>query len=336
MDIYLKRAVLHMCDRNSNTMIYSDELMDLTQDFSAEYAKRKVEKISNSQTKLGTLKQEGKLGQLLTDTTRENFLEKTREFTEMWAHYYLQSEDGPSCNLLFTLFEKDAKLHFSFIKLNHKEGMTHFIEQNESSIKNKLMIHKAILPAISAKPDEAFSLNLEELTFELIEKRYEFSGEKHFYLSEYLIETQEEVQLSVEQSAREISKLAKSIGKKYEDEPFKIMADVKEALYESFEEFGTINNDFIADKVFDDNYSAKKEYKEEIAQILPEKPLELTDVREISEKKFGKQKLKMDNGIELIVPLEIYQDSNSVEFINNPDGTISIVIKNIESITNKL
>jgi len=335
MDIYLKRAVLHMCDRNANSMIYSDELMDLTQDFSAEYAKRKVEKISNAKTKLGKLAKEGKLGVLASDINRENFLEKSREFAEMWAHFYLQSEDGPSCDLLFTLYEKDAQEHFAFLKLNHKEGMTHFVEQDDSTINNKLMIHRAILPAASSAADEAFSVKLTDLSFELLEKRYEFSGEKKYYLSEYLIEIETNLQPSMDESAREVRKLVKSIGKKYEDDEYEVMADVKEALYSSFEEFGAINNDFIAEKVFADNYSAQAEYKEEIAQILPLEPIELTDIREISEKKFGKQKLKMDNGIELIVPLEVYQDANSVEFINNPDGTISIVIKNIEKITNR-
>ncbi len=48
--------------------------------------------------------------------------------------------------------------------------------------------------------------------------------------------------------------------------------------------------------------------------------------REISEK-FGKQKLKMDNGIELIVPLDVYRNGDLIEFVNNPDGTVSIMLK---------
>ena len=336
MDIYLKKAVLHICERDNNSMVYSDELIDLTQDSAAEYAKKKTEKITNSQTKLGQLKKDSKLGALLSNVSADNFLEKSREFSEIWSHYYFQSEDSPSCDLLFVMYEKDTQLHFAFINLTHKEGVTHYVEQSDSSVSNKLIVDRAVLPATSAKPDEAFSLNLDTFTFELIEKKYVFSGEKRFYLSGYLIEQEKELQPSVEESAREVRKLAKSIGKKYEDNEYQVMADVKEALYESFEEFGAINNDFIAEKVFEGNFSAQTEYKEEIKDILPLEPMELVDVREISEKKFGKQKLKMDNGIELIVPLDVYQDANSVEFINNPDGTISIVIKNIEKIINRL
>ena len=45
--------------------------------------------------------------------------------------------------------------------------------------------------------------------------------------------------------------------------------------------------------------------------------------------------LSLSNGIELIVPNNVYQDADSVEFIQNPDGTYSILIKNIEDIINK-
>ena len=43
---------------------------------------------------------------------------------------------------------------------------------------------------------------------------------------------------------------------------------------------------------------------------------------------------KNDNGIELSIPIELYRDPDVVEFINNPDGTTSVMIKNIEKIKN--
>ncbi len=40
----------------------------------------------------------------------------------------------------------------------------------------------------------------------------------------------------------------------------------------------------------------------------------------------------MDNGIELIVPLDVYRNGDLIEFVNNPDGTVSIMLKNIEKL----
>ena len=46
-------------------------------------------------------------------------------------------------------------------------------------------------------------------------------------------------------------------------------------------------------------------------------------------KKFQKQPLTTDTGIEITIPMEEYKDPEKVEFITNPDGTISVLIKNI-------
>ena len=50
------------------------------------------------------------------------------------------------------------------------------------------------------------------------------------------------------------------------------------------------------------------------------------------EKKYRMQKFKLANGIELAIPMDVYQNKEFVEFINNPDGTISVMIKNIDEI----
>ncbi|EQC77498.1 hypothetical protein HSIEG1_505 [Enterococcus sp. HSIEG1] len=38
----------------------------------------------------------------------------------------------------------------------------------------------------------------------------------------------------------------------------------------------------------------------------------------------------------MIVPLDVYRDPNLIEFINNPDGTISVTIKNVEEVINRI
>ncbi|GMA69784.1 hypothetical protein GCM10025879_10300 [Leuconostoc litchii] len=47
------------------------------------------------------------------------------------------------------------------------------------------------------------------------------------------------------------------------------------------------------------------------------------------------QKFKLDSGIEISIPINVYQDLSKVEFVNNPDGTVTLMIKDIETILNK-
>ena len=53
-------------------------------------------------------------------------------------------------------------------------------------------------------------------------------------------------------------------------------------------------------------------------------------------RKYQSQHLYTDTGIEIKIPMEQYKNPQRVEFITNPDGTISVLIKNIEHLEAKL
>jgi hypothetical protein len=52
-------------------------------------------------------------------------------------------------------------------------------------------------------------------------------------------------------------------------------------------------------------------------------------------KKYEKQFLTTDSGIEINIPMEVYKDKHKVEFITDIDGSIQIVIKNIQQLFTK-
>ena len=49
-------------------------------------------------------------------------------------------------------------------------------------------------------------------------------------------------------------------------------------------------------------------------------------------KKYGTQVVATDTGVELKIPMDQYEDANAIEFIQEEDGRLTIVIKNIGSI----
>ena len=46
-------------------------------------------------------------------------------------------------------------------------------------------------------------------------------------------------------------------------------------------------------------------------------------------RRLEKQSLRSAGGVEVKVPVEVYRDESALEFIKNPDGTTSLLIKNI-------
>lgn len=334
MDIYLKKAILHIIDRETGTPVFSEKELDLTTEFIRTYLSSKITKLSTAQTKTGILAQESSFVEKLRGIPND-FVKKSQDLAQHWYDVYSQSEDAPSADVLFILYELDTVMHLAMIKLNYKESYTHYVDYEDEAVYNKLIINRAILPSKSQKPDEGLTIDLDSLAYELLEKRYEFSGEKNWYFSDKVIESQPAP--SIEENMKEIKKAVKRIGKKFNEDEFELIASVKEAVYESIEETGTIDNEQIAEQVFKENISARMAYQEEVNESkFVDKTTPIREVREISEKKFGKQKLKMSNGIELIVPIEVYRNGEVIEFVNNPDGTVSIVLKNIEKISNQL
>ena len=334
MDIYLKKAILHIIDRETGTPVFSEKELDLTTEFIRTYLSTKITKLSTAQTKTGILASESSFVEKLRGIPAD-FVKKSQDLAQHWYDIYSGSEDAPSADILFILYELDTVMYLGMIKLNYKESYTHYVDYEEEAIYNKLIINRAILPSKSQKPDEGITINLDSMAYELLEKRYEFSGEKIWYFSEKVIESQPAP--SIEENMKEIKKAVKRIGKKFNEDEFELIASVKEAVYESIEETGTINNEQIAEQVFKENISARMAYQEEVNESkFVDKTPPVREAREISEKKFGKQKLKMSNGIELIVPIEVYRNGDLIEFVNNPDGTVSIVLKNIEKISNQL
>lgn len=334
MDIYLKQAILHLLDRESGAPVFSQVPLDLTTAYIREYLTKKIQKLSTPQTKTGILAEAAPFTEMIKRLPQD-FVTASADLTQLWYENYNQSEDAPGCDVFVVLYELDTALHVAFLKVNYNEGYTHYVDSEDAGLKNQLIINRAILANKTQKADEGLTVDLTTMAYELVEKKYTFSGEKRLYFSTEVIESQP--QLSLEDNVKVIKRVAEKIGKKFDAPKHDLIADVKEAVYESIEENGELAVEEVAEKVFKDNITAKLAFKEEVAEkgFVDRAPL-LREVKELTEKKYGKQKLKLSNGIELIVPLDVYRDPNLIEFVNNPDGTISVTIKNVEDVVNRL
>ena len=65
MDVYLKKAVLHLIDREAGDPVFSQVELDLTAEFIREYLTKKISKLSSAQTKTGTLVEHSEISRML-------------------------------------------------------------------------------------------------------------------------------------------------------------------------------------------------------------------------------------------------------------------------------
>ncbi|MDU0881390.1 MAG: nucleoid-associated protein, partial [Streptococcus salivarius] len=189
------------------------------------------------------------------------------------------------------------------------------------------------LPSAAQTPDEALVINRSSKQYYLIEKRIKHNGSFANYFSENLLQVQPEQ--SVKKSIKMVEDTAQKIAENFNQDDFNFQGKMKSAIFNNLEEDQELSPEKLADQLFDNNLTARLTFVDELKEAIPE-PISVSDIdhsRQI--KKLENQKLSLSNGIELIVPNNVYQDADSVEFIQNPDGTYSILIKNIEDIINK-
>lgn len=169
----------------------------------------------------------------------------------------------------------------------------------------------------------------------MVERRCGFSGKKEFYFSEGVIEGVPAP--SLEKNVKVIQKTAKHLGKRFEAEEFGVTADSKETIYDTVGEEGRLDHEVIAEKVFRENITAELAFKGEIQEqgLVPEAP-PIKEVQEISGEKLGKQRFKLSNGTELIVPIDVYRSLGLIKFTNNSDGMISVMVKDVDETLNRL
>lgn len=333
MDIYLKKAVLTIFDRESGIFLPGETELDLTKEYIRSFTEKKIKGLISAKTKVGKLSPEAPFSGCLTNLV-DNFIETTKKIGELWKTCYEQSEDAPSCDVLMALYEEDTELYLAFLKLNYQEGYTHFIAEEEGKLQNQLILYKTFLGSKSQMAQEAFTVNLKTLAFQLQEKKYQFSGEKRFYFSKEVLQVLPAP--SIEEQVKKVKKAAEKVGKEFPVASYELVAEVKEAVAKNLEEKGSLDPVELGAAIFSDNYTAKDAFQQELEKItLQEVMPVIPQAKQISEKKYSKQKLKLSNGIELIVPLDIYKDQERLEIVHHPDGTLSVILKNIEEITNQ-
>ena len=88
------------------------------------------------------------------------------------------------------------------------------------------------------------------------------------------------------------------------------------------------NFEKVLDRAFEDGQEVKGIYREALKKANLDKAE--IKVGEVMARKFDRQKIITGNGIEISIPVDYYQDIDKVEITANSDGTINIIVKNID------
>lgn len=327
----IENAILHIVDASQESLVCTEQELDLSQHDAYEYLEKLTQRLMQMDAKSGYLPEESAVTQILQYPDFD-FVSRSIELVSRLFELTKGAEDIPTGDYVVEQFEESGKHYLTLFKLQHKSGFTHFLNYDDGRVVNQLLLNHHLLPPSSAKLSEAVVIEIETLQYRLVEKAYRIGGHRQCYFSESFLQVSSPRQ-SVNESLKEVKKAIKEIAKDIGDEEYQVSAELQQAVYQSVDETQSFDAKMIGEKMF----AGRPEQQERFNEILEEKEWEVQPVMNTEQwlNRYRTQKFKLDNGIEITIPMDVYQDSSAVEFVTQPDGSLSVIIKNIDEIKNK-
>ena len=327
MEIIIHQAILHVLDTTLDAPVLSGGGMELTAEKTA-YLQNHIEKLLASD--------EIRQCRPLPDSAFRNELEHNQDFIDLSCRIagvlfeYMHAHTPiPGADLAVVDFTRDGTPWLGILKLNYKNGYTHYTETVEGAPVNSIIQQRACLPTQSGKVEEGALVNLTDYSMRLLEKKYDIDGHKEFYLSSVVFQyTQAEPEKKKLQAIQEAA--AQAVKDAYEDEPH---ADAQVAM-------------LIANQAADnDNQVSVEQVRQQLAEEYPLAAVPFDDYVEKSEvleeaaapvtvtpariRRMESRSIRTANGIEVKIPTELLNSDSELEFLHDPDGSVSLLIKNV-------
>lgn len=270
--------------------------------------------------------------ELVKAFSEDNLVEDSKKLAQALYDIMNANITIPSADFAVVTFQVHSQPYLALLKMNYKESFVHLTQAEEMGNVNQIIRYKSMLPTATTKLSEAIIIDLTDYSVKLVEKKYEVNGTKVNYLSELYLHCH--AAMSSKTKMDIVTRAVEQVNKKhYAEEPVKQL-EAKRIIKEEIEDTGSVNVERISEKIYGKAPEIKEEFDKKMEKYHMEKA-EVTPQSEKTTKKFEKQYLKTDTGIEINIPMEQYQDAEQVEFITNEDGTISVLIKNINKITTR-
>ncbi len=336
-DIIIRQAIVHILDSLMGVPVLSDGMLELSPDLN-DFLRNHIYKIASGDELKNCQfnKEESQVYRILMEHKLSLEEELVIISKEISSHLYAimnQNIEIPPADVVFVTYQYNSKLFLAILKMNYKTTYIHNTSSDDDiGNVNYILKQKATLPMDSQKLSEAILIDLEDFGISIIEKKYEINGEKIDYLSKLFLVCS--TRLSSKTKFDIVTKAVKQVTKKYFEDDLDKHMELKSILHEELVTEGSINVERISNKVFKENDEIKTEFIEKVEKYnIVNDDVKLNNKQ--TTKKFEKQFLTTDSGIEINIPMEQYNNKQKIEFITNIDGTISVLIKNINKLTSK-
>ncbi len=331
--VIIDKAILHILDFNSGMTVYSDEELTV-QDSIETFLLKHIEKSWGSQdAKPGTFYDDSHCAQLIKEYLggEMSFVPFSKELAKKLEDAFVHAEEMASSDVIVADVRIDDRRQIVIFKSNSHIGYTHQVNQTEAGIKNEIINHYSIMPNLSQKMEEFAFIDTESKEISVTAKKYTIDGNSILVFPEILLECS--LTPSPKEAIKNLSKTAAKVAEAYGQDKVATEAAVKSYVTENMQNTDELDLVEAGKEIFKENPSMQADFDNAIKEAGFTEPVKMD--QEATIKKMCKHKLKTDTGIELTIPSEYFDNTEFMEFHNNEDGTLSIMLKHIGNIVNR-
>lgn len=334
MIVLVNRAVLHILDFNSGVTVFSEEELDIQNDSVLTFIIKHVEKaFSDPNSKHGAFYANSLFKSRLSAYVdgSEDFISFSGYVAKEVYSAIVESDMVEPADLLVCDLSLDGSRVLAVLKCNNKVGFTHQVTTVDGHVRNDIINHYAILPSLSQKIDEYAFIQLDSMGIKFSDKKRLVDGKDTYIIPERILSCS--ATISQKNAIDLVKSIANRVSENHGQSTVTAVSKAKNYIVENAEVSDYLEPAELGREVFSSSKVMQEEYLREVKDAGIPEVIKLD--RDFAIKKGKSHKIKTDTGIELVFPVDYFENKDFIEFINNPDGTISIELKNIGKIVNK-
>lgn len=332
--IVISKAILHIMDFNSGATIYSGAELDMGAPGTYDFLAGHIDKLFKDAS--------AKTGQFLPESifsqTASNYLDEHITFSDFSAGI---CKDLDTCltdagetdivDVVVCDFTIETERYLGVMLYGSRPAYTHQVVNDGTAVRNEIIRHYAILPNPVQKVNTFALVNAASGELRFADKKRSIGGEDVYILPQRILQCN--TNTSTRETVKLVTEMAGQIAENYGYSSTEAVAKVKSYLAETAETDSKLETAALVKEVFSDSEVLQQELQKGLEEAkLPEQiPVDKNYALRMSKS----MKIKTDTGIEIIVPAECLENNDYIEFVSNPDGKISISIKNIGKILNR-
>ncbi len=326
-DVEIMRCFLSMMDGALPLPSYNEVKIDEEDAIYPYIQKLVVSSLQNTAAMQAKYEENSYLDKVVSDDPKD--MEMLVQLVTDTVHALIRGNaELASGSGIFVFFVLEEQPYVGFFKMKFQERFVCKVAEDGAV---SWVNNSKIMPRCTQKEYDFFLINLLEQTVRLSDVEHYIDDCKTNYLADYVLKLKpdpsekEKVQTIKETTLETIRECYPE-----KEVPQKILA-YRTEVAEHVEQTGRVSVAQIEQKVFSDNEKAAGRYRERLEEErIAREPM---PVSKKTERQFTKkQKIVTDNGIELLVPVEYLKNSDYVEYVQDEEGNISIIIKSIHAI----